>query len=167
MSLEVVSFILLISTETNIFKSNLLILAESPHHSLTVDLLVTHHSQMLLNMFSWHHHHHNHIINYFSNCNNWHQQSLVWMTGSQVRLTLVIQIFSNKIFDVKISSLSLPNHFVISDSFNTSSLSITLALYYGWIFLVPSSLILSPMGSSMPDFHLCLLNIATYIHTHR
>ena len=51
--LETVSFILSILTYTKIFKFNLLSLAESPHHSSTVDLFVTFYSQLLLNRLNF------------------------------------------------------------------------------------------------------------------
>ena len=47
--LEMVSFILPLLTQTKIFKSHLLTLAESPSQSSTVNFFVTHHPQLLLN----------------------------------------------------------------------------------------------------------------------
>ena len=116
--LKIVSFILSFLIETKSSKYKLLILAELPCHSLTVNLLVTHHSQLLLKRFnchftitSWHHHnHHKKIYLTISPTVSWLMMStnlkFTQLTYSQVWLTWVLKILVNKIFDVKTSSLT-------------------------------------------------------------
>ena len=58
---------------------------------------------------SWYHHHHRHYLSNVANSQltpNWHLCYLNQQTCGQVKLTLVIKISSNKIFDVKTSSLT-------------------------------------------------------------